>query len=329
MNSSKQRNYYIDLLKLILAIIVALGHFGVELIINAGFAVSVFFMISGYYIAKHAYSKREDVCSYMRNRIRKVFPEYLISFLVLLFLKLAVSLIRENIDIINVVRYIINVIPEALLLQGLGFASETVNPTMWFMSVWMIASGFIYVIIKNMRKNILLPIMPFFIIFSFVIIGHQRDPWGLIGGVLYLPLFRGFVTMIIGVGIYFIEPIFIQIREEKKIVVFTVSIVMCFIIRNSNDCYLIFAASALLYIFTIHKTEIPNKYLKILSYCGIVSEKIYYWHYCFLIVLNTMFKTANITSKLISGGVYLTSIVSFAVICAYIQKNKSLFSRKF
>lgn len=319
--NSKERNYYIDILKLLLAVIVALGHFGVKFFISAGFAVSFFFMISGFYIARHAYTKTENTRSYMCKRIDKIYPEYFISFLVLLTTNLIVKIVKYQTGFLDVIRYLFGVIPEALLLQGFGFAKETVNPTMWFMSVLIISSAGIYIILKHIKKTILVYAIPVFSIVSFVIIGYQNDPWGLICGVIYCPLLRGFTTMLLGVFIYYVEPYFARLKGLKKLLILIMSIFFCFIIGDSNDLYLIFGALVLLCIYTMHKVKISNKKQYMFSYCGVVSEKIYYWHYFFVIVVHPCLRAVNITSILISSGIYMISVVLFTVLSIYIQKK--------
>ena len=46
-----KRNYCIDFIKIVLAIFIALGHFGVQ-IVSSGMVVICFFIISGYFLVR-------------------------------------------------------------------------------------------------------------------------------------------------------------------------------------------------------------------------------------------------------------------------------------
>ena len=54
-----KRNYCIDFIKIVLAIFIALGHFGVQ-IVSSGMVVICFFIISGYFLVRSYESRRED-----------------------------------------------------------------------------------------------------------------------------------------------------------------------------------------------------------------------------------------------------------------------------
>ena len=132
-----KRIYSIDLFKLVFAYIIALGHFGITLAPGSGVTVQIFFIISGFFLAKKFYGKRShedggyNQWNYTLDHVRSLYPHYLFSLLVLVcsqIIKPAIILVTQfDLSQIGVIgRKLYGLIPELVFLQNAGFY-EVVN----------------------------------------------------------------------------------------------------------------------------------------------------------------------------------------------------------
>lgn len=88
-----KRNYSLDIVKLVFAVFIALGHFGVELI-SSGMIVNCFFVLSGYFIVRSFDSgKYADGGSfaYAKARVKRIYLYYIIAFVVLFIVQYVVQ----------------------------------------------------------------------------------------------------------------------------------------------------------------------------------------------------------------------------------------------
>ena len=85
-----KRIYSLDFFKLLFAYLIALGHFGVNVSPGGGITVQLFFIISGFFLGKKFYEKRNagqlseyNQWVYTKEHIKSLFPHYIFSLCVL------------------------------------------------------------------------------------------------------------------------------------------------------------------------------------------------------------------------------------------------------
>lgn len=82
-----ERNYSIDFLKILFALSIACGHFKGS-VLSSDLIVELFFILSGFFLVNSFYSGKYhgDALSYTASRLKRIYPYYLLAFLILLFL---------------------------------------------------------------------------------------------------------------------------------------------------------------------------------------------------------------------------------------------------
>ena len=83
------RNYSVDVLKLVFAIFIAMGHFGAELL-SSTLIVDCFFVLSGYFIVRSFDSgkyKEGGSFAYVLARVKRIYPYYIVAFIILFIVK--------------------------------------------------------------------------------------------------------------------------------------------------------------------------------------------------------------------------------------------------
>ena len=92
-----KRNYCIDFIKIVLAIFIALGHFGVQ-IVSSGMVVICFFIISGYFLVRSYESGKyhEDSLKYTQGRLMRIYPCYVSALLVMILYEIIFAIINGS-----------------------------------------------------------------------------------------------------------------------------------------------------------------------------------------------------------------------------------------
>lgn len=320
VDQNQKRDIFVDILKFFLAIIVALSHYGIELSISAGYAVSVFFMISGYYLAKKIENQKtvQSPSKYFIGRLKKIYPEY-VGILLLLFLShFSIDVLQGKVYLTDILNQLYNALPEFFLLQGLGIESTSLNPPMWYFSVLLVCSYLLYYLLINWKEKTLYLIFPVSIILVFVYLDGDVDPWGKVGNILYVPLIRGYGTMILGIYLYYFTPIYrAYIKSKFRLLLAGVAMLMSIACGTSTDIYLVFVFiilsilvgnTALLGI-SVEKEKLLVKISKI---CAIMSEKIYFCHFFVILLVSKVFEAISISTEWIKVPTYLAIVILFS-----------------
>ena len=197
------KNYAIDLWKIIFEFFIIFHHFmGSK---NGGSFVEFYFLISGYLLCNSYYkNKNQSIYLYMKKRIKTFWPTYLLAFIIIYLVKIGFTF---NIDYL----------PEAFMLQGLGFYS--INYPMWYLSVLLLITPLILLFLKYYHEksfNYFAVIIIALVYFNMLKAGLET--WDLYG-IYYTAWWRGFADMLIGVLIFKFTK-FLSEKEYKSYKIF-------------------------------------------------------------------------------------------------------------
>lgn len=198
----KSRNYAFDGLKLLFILIVVLHHsnFLDSYLFHGHMSVEFFFMTSGYFLMRTAMHNHGISCKdYIRNRLKKIYPHYFFSFLVLfIFLGLFSSYEVNG-------AFFFKGLTEMLMVQNLGFFSGGFNYPCWYISVLFYAGIVLFFLVRH------LPAKVFYIIgtctsvavYGYLLFSNNGniEVWDTVF-VFHLPLWRGISGIIFGMLIY-------------------------------------------------------------------------------------------------------------------------------
>lgn len=348
-----KRIYSIDLLKLYFAFVIAFGHFELSLP-GDSFAVKLFFVISGFFLAKKFYSKsyideglftsqkRYSHKEYTLDHIKQLYPDYLFALLVMVvcsIAKISSSLFTQPISTVYlIIREFYRSIPEIFMIQEAGFFSNSFNYPAWQLCTIIICGYFIYTMLyycEKLSTELIFPVL--FIFFeTYWIIG--RDPFAVLAGFIPSTLARGFAMMALGVLIYkFSESSVYAHMKSKKLLynIFSLFVIAgLFIFKLYNGIHIIGMAVIVLYLYNIESWANILLNRSIFKGCGKLSYSIYLNHavviYCirnFIDLLSTRYNiSVSFNVACIVFGVVLTLYSVFTI--WLVNKIKLYFAKK-
>lgn len=201
--NKKGRNILVSWFKLFMAYEVARGHFNGQQLLSSGICVNLFFIISGFFLAQSFSShKYPTPGAYTINRIRKIYPEYFFSFLLLFGL---LCWINYPFSIKEFAGEVIGCLPEIFLVQNVGWYSGGVNYPLWFLCVLIVSSHILFALLAENKKLTVNVICPLSILCMGTYYLNMQDgnSWGTTaGGFLYVPLLRGICFISLGIVLY-------------------------------------------------------------------------------------------------------------------------------
>ena len=181
---NKQKNSTIELYRFLFTCIIFIYHFRTyngSQNTNGSFSggylgVEFFFVISGVFLMKSIDENNfqnikinEELISFIKQKYRRLYPEYLISLLLLMFFSILFS------DTYKLSKFIINGYPDLLCLQ-IFFLNKNINSLLWFVSALIWASFIIKVFMSVLGEKLFYFVGGLFTIiyFSFIYIniGH-------------------------------------------------------------------------------------------------------------------------------------------------------------
>lgn len=213
MNDHRKTTYFyaFDITKIFFVFLVVCYHTSLldGVINHAYLSVEFFFIISGFLIAKRATNverKINSVTQYIRDRLNKLYPHYIFSFIVILI----VSICMHGTHIIE--NY--NILAEIFMVQSLGLTKGGLNYPCWYISVLFWGSILFYAILLYTTKKVRIFLFTICVVmfYTWVIFfnGGRTVNWGYFYGI-YTPLLRGLANMALGVIIY---DVYIHIHHE-------------------------------------------------------------------------------------------------------------------
>lgn len=205
-----KRVYALDVLKLFLAYVVAYFHSNMEFMPGPTVSVQIFFMISGFFLAKKFYARscddqglRYSAWDYTLDHVRSMYPHYLLScgiLFVYITARKCLELYRAPgwPMVQELLLHIYHQIPDIFLLQSAYHWHESLNYPLWQISALLIAGYFIYALLCHNEKLSRTLIFPAAILMVMSLL-TQADDLFQNYGFFYLPLLRAFYPMCVGV----------------------------------------------------------------------------------------------------------------------------------
>ena len=134
-------------------------------------AVEFFFILSGYLLMQHVQKCKEaNTLEYLKGRVWRLYPEYLLAFLVM-------ASIRSYQSGLNILKIIIPNWLEAVMLHSIGTnIFPYVNNPAWYVSALLISSCLIYYMLSKHRElylNLIGPVL-IILIFSYLFRKYER-----------------------------------------------------------------------------------------------------------------------------------------------------------
>lgn len=203
MGITMKRNYIIDDIKVVFAIAIACSHY-MGSVLSAGIVVECFFIVSGYFLmATYESNKFTNAYSYTKNRIKKIYPQYITAF-VILFIWKNHKLLGNG---IGWFKQLAKSLPEIFLLQNTGIFSGGINYPLWQLCVLIIASHILYSLLlknKECTLNVICPIL-IFCVYTYManIFGkYEVDVFNIEYHFLYIPIYRALASVSLGMILY-------------------------------------------------------------------------------------------------------------------------------
>lgn len=207
-----KRIYSLDVLKLVFAYIIAFFHYGTSIPPGSAVTVQVFFIISGFFLAKKYYSRSHTDSSYTAwnytlDHAKAIYPHYLFSLAVLFLYMLARSVLEllrapSWEGLAAIARDCYYQIPDLFLVQSAYRFHESFNYPLWQLSALVIAGYFVYALLCHNERLSRQLIFPAAILMVQSLLHTGIDLFENYG-FFYLPLLRAFSPLCIGVLAYY------------------------------------------------------------------------------------------------------------------------------
>lgn len=322
----KKRVYSLDVLKLVLTYVIAYFHFGSTIAPGPTITVQIFFIISGFFLAKTYYTRSHpnggrdyNQWNYTLDHAKSIYPHYFFSLAVIFLYMLSRSLlylIREpsfdQLREIGLAFY--NQIPDLLLLQSAYYFHDSYNYPLWQLSALVIAGYFVYGLLCHKEKLSRELLFPAAILMIQSLLHTGVDIWSNYG-FFYLPLLRAFSPLCIGVLAYYFTTTSYYDRLKEHRVLFNLasllSLVTIFVYQDHANIFLL--TTVILVWACWDETSWLNKLLnhRIFRYCGSLSYAVYLNH-----ALIARYLQARVFSR-IAAPVWQQNLVYFILLTAY------------
>ncbi len=347
----KEKNYSIQFLRFLLAIIICYGHFlwvtpyqNVEMYANlkahcanSFFAVEYFFIISGYFL----FFSSRTIKDFVKQKIIRIWPLLAFSILV----GICIGMKAKSCDLATL-----------FFLQGTGISQKGgLNGPAWFVCVLFWVSLIYHIVLKNMTNKIKRNIffLSVFLVSFFLLIKNLFIfPRAIMFGFLSIMMVRGFACIALGVLCAILNKEILIPKLSKKlsfdscnnffkilnstieILLFSVVMYYCFSIKTFGYPYdqilVIFVFCALVLSFVNKSGVLSARILnnKFVNFLGEISFPIYLMQYI------VFFEISKSYSRHLDGGGHSIAywMIYFIVvgILAYfiVEKPKELLIKK-
>lgn len=321
-----KRIYSLDLLKLVFAYIIAYFHFGVTISPGPTPAVQIFFILSGFFLARKYYSrshgdpqKTYNQWNYTLDHVKSIYPHYLFSLVVIFLYMLARSVLEflkspalEKLGAIALDLY--NQIPDLLLLQSAYTFHDSYNYPLWQLSALVIAGYFVYGLLCCNEKISRQLVFPAAILMIQSLLNSGVDIWSNYG-LFYVPLLRAFSPLCIGVlAFYFTTtPYYSMIKSRRVLFNLAVLLSLISIFAFGEHANIFLFTTVVLIWGCYDESSWINALLnrKIFRYCGSFSYAIYLNH-----ALISRFLQARVLSR-VEMGSWIQNVLYFVVLTIY------------
>lgn len=333
-------NYGIEFWRFIFTCVVCLLHFetsywgGEQYIFASGYlGVEFFFILSGFLMMRHARHHNDTAIKYILDRIKRFYPSLIIAYSILIIN----LIIQDNWNVIKIIKEIFAHIWEFLLLTSIGITWEFWNFATWYISALLIASYFIYWLIKKDEKRFAeftAPLLIFLIYFWYAIQGKGLDYHVHWERICTSAISRAVGGISIGCISYYANDKLCSMKTNKFLSSCIEIIILILIFtniicaeKNGYNLLVLFLFPALILI-EYNKWNIWHKFYanKIIRILGKISMAMYLNQVFFIGMFLRIHKTANVYLDYILFIVYLTLFACFIELFKLIvQKSNKLF----
>lgn len=288
-----KRSYSLDLIRLFLAYAIALFHFGYPIAPGPTVTVQIFFVISGYFLARKYYTRSHNdpeksysPWRYTLDHVRSFYPHYLLA----LVLFLGYALLRSALQFLqspsaagiwDMLTLVYDQVPDILFLQSSYQYYANLNSPTWQISALVIAGYFVYALLchnEKLSRRILFPGSIFMIT---CLLADCEDLFSRTGP-FFLPLLRAFAPLCMGVLTYCISgsEYYSHLKQRKFLfnLLTLLALPMLILFRDRNQMHLIW--SGILILGCMESESILERLLghKCFAGCAKLSYIIYLNH---------------------------------------------------
>ncbi|MBQ7283901.1 MAG: acyltransferase family protein [Oscillospiraceae bacterium] len=325
------RIYSIDLLKFIFAMLVVFSHMDIHYP-GASVAVDFFFVFSGFFLAKKFYGKSfadpesYNQFKYTADHVKKLYPQYIFSLLVLLCYMSGRDLVRiaqgsENAASLgSVIFRVFEIIPDSIMIQNMGgFVGGGLNAAAWYVSAMLIIGYFVYTMLCYNEKKTTEFILPLLFILTAAFMNGGKENFGIYGW-FYIPLVRCTMYMAEGVVLYKLSLSKTYKSIKNSTLLFNLmglfGLAAIFTFQRYKNIHIVLFAFIVLY--TTNNASWINKVIKgkIFARIGDLSYAVY---------LNHSFVIMALEDAFAKGGIVMEH-VQFAWIAAAASVVYSIFT---
>lgn len=288
-----KRSYSLDLIRLFLAYVITLFHFDHMIPPGPTVTVQIFFVISGYFLARKYYTRSHEdhgaaytPLRYTLDHARSFYPHYLLAtgMFLLYILARAVLVFLGNPStqgLWDMGTLIYDQLPDAVFLQASYQHAANLNKPTWQISALVIAGYFVYALLCHNEKLARTILFPGAVIMSQSLLADCDDLFARMGPI-FLPLLRAFAPLCMGVLTYcFSQSTYCSRLKQSKILFNLLTLLalpMMLLFEDRNGLHLIW--SALLVLGCTEPTSVLERLLghSIFAGCAKLSYVIYLNH---------------------------------------------------
>jgi len=345
-----KRIYSFDVFKLVFAYLIAVFHFGTQLPPGSSITVELFFIISGFFLGKKFYDKRQadpnnqyDQICYTKDHIRSLYPHYLFSLIVLTvytFIAGVLTFLRQPsaYQIVMIVKNVYATIPEFFFLQNTGFFGGGTNYPLWQLCTLIISGYFVYGLLYKNEKLAREFLLPAAILMIQAFLDASDDIWGTVV-FFHIPLLRAFSPLCIGVlAYYFTTTPYYQYIKSKKLLFNLASIfafLSLYVPEGYHNIYLITFVFLLLAMYDPESwiNKLLNR--KIFRHFGQISYAVYLNHAVVIDLLKDQIfpllfgANDSLSVSLMKHGIFLAVLTGYSVFTIFaVNKLTERFAQK-
>lgn len=336
-----KRNYSLDLIKLFLAYVIVLFHFGLPIAPGPTVTVQIFFVISGYFLARKYYKnshedpeKRYGPWQYTWDHVGSLYPHYLLA----LGLFLGYALLRSAVHFVlspsrsglwEMLKLVYDQLPDVLFLQSSYQYGGNLNCPTWQISAMIIAGYFIYGLLCHNEKLSRTILFPGAILMVQCLLHTGVEEFSQYG-FFFLPLLRAFSPMCVGVLTYYFSTTAYYEKLKNQRVLFNLLVLLALpammAFQDRNAMHLLW--SGILVLGCMEQDTWLNRLLnrRCFAGCGTLSYILYLNHalldrFYRNILMQWMAKAGIVLGEIANGAVYLVVTTVFCLCLQWLMNR--------
>lgn len=334
-----KRNYSLDVIKLFLAYVIVLFHDDVWVPPGPTVTVQIFFVISGYFLARKYYGsshndpeKHYGAWQYTLDHVRSLYPHYLLAaglFLGYVLLRALLGFVQSPgwSGLWEMAVLIYDQLPDVLFLQSSYQYGANLNMPTWQLSAMILGGYFVYALLCQNEKRARTILFPAAILMIQSLLSTGQDLFSAYG-FFYMPLLRAFAPMCAGVLTYYFSTTEYYSAFRNRRVLFNVlalsALPAMMLFEDRNALHLLW--SGLLVLGCMEPDTWLNRLLnrKCFAGCGKLSYVIYLNHALLgrfheNIVKPLLVRLGADMSPVLDRGVYLAMLTVFCLVLQWMM----------